>query len=71
MNDTVYGKTESGYRCINAEPGTFNHECGMPAQWIGSRPSRLHRGKMFRGAFCNDCRERGTDARSSTEWTRI
>ncbi len=23
-------------RCINAEPGTFGHECGQPAAFIGT-----------------------------------
>jgi long-chain acyl-CoA synthetase len=26
-------------KCHNAEPGTFNHECGKPAVWIGIKPN--------------------------------
>ena len=33
-------------RCTNSEPGTYNHECGQPAAWIGTH----HNGS--RQAFC-------------------
>lgn len=43
--------------CHNAEPGTFNHECGKPATWIGIAASG------FRSGFCNDCKEHGWERR--------
>ena len=33
-------------RCHNAEPGSFNHECGKPATWIASKATG------FRSGFC-------------------
>ena len=49
-------------RCHNAEPGTFNHECGKPAVWIGI--SRI--GSRF--GFCDDCRQHGYEARGKVRW---
>lgn len=51
--------------CHNAEPGTFGHECGKPATWIGTKPSG------FRCGFCDDCQERGWEAKSYTRWERL
>ena len=52
-------------RCHNAEPGTYGHECGKPAVWIGTSPSG------FRSGFCQRCRDTGYEARSFTDWTLI
>lgn len=49
-------------RCTNAEPGTFNHECGKPAAFLGRHPS----GHVQ--AFCADCRRRGWEARRVESW---
>lgn len=49
-------------RCHNAEPGSFNHECGRPAMWIGRT------GGGFESGFCEDCRERGAEAKRMVEW---
>lgn len=61
--------TESTYatdgRCHNAEPGTFNHECGKPATWIGTNRNG------FRSGYCDDCRYNGYEARRVVEWRRI
>lgn len=67
-----YGYRSDGrYVCVNAEPGTFNHECGKPADWIGSRPARLHRGETFRSCFCDFHKHNGAEARGINEWNRI
>ena len=53
-------------RCVNAEPGTFGHECGQPAAFIGT--------KIATGAqasFCADCKELGHEARGFGEWHAI
>lgn len=57
----IYGVDERGMKCTNAEPGTFNHECGRPAQWVGVKTSG------FRAAFCDDCRRNGWE-RHSFAW---
>jgi len=50
--------------CHNAEPGTYGHECGKPATWVGTKPSGWQSG------FCDDCRARGFEAAGFTTWTR-
>lgn len=34
-------------RCSNAEPGSFNHECGRSATWIGTKEDG------FQAGFCD------------------
>ena len=51
-------------RCHNAEPGTYGHECGKPAKWIGTKPDG------FSSGFCNDCKVRGHEAQAYTVWER-
>lgn len=53
-------------RCVNAEPGTFGHECGTPALFIGTRPAI-----GFQACFCADCKERGQDARQYGHWQAL
>ena len=48
--------------CHNAEPGTYGHECGRPATWLGLRPSGLWNG------YCDRCRADGTEARQCVSW---
>lgn len=48
--------------CHNSEPGTFNHECGKPAAFIGTKPNG------FRSGFCAHCKEHGWEARAYTKW---
>lgn len=53
-------------KCHNAEPGTFGHECGKPATWIGTARNG------HRSGFCDDCKERGWEAPVySHKWERI
>jgi len=47
-------------KCTNAEPGTFNHECGKPAQWAGTAPSG------FVAYFCDQCKEHGHERHGKT-----
>lgn len=52
-------------KCHNAEPGTFNHECGKPAVWIGTKASG------FRSGFCAGCKKDGFEARGLVSWECI
>jgi hypothetical protein len=52
-------------RCHNAEPGTFNHECGKPATFIGIRSDG------FASGFCEACKSKGWEASRYTHWERI
>ena len=62
----AYGYQESGAaRCTNAEPGTYGHECGRPAVWIGETASG------FQACYCDDCRERGHEARDVVGWRNL
>jgi hypothetical protein len=52
-------------KCHNAEPGTFNHECGKPATWLGTKASG------FASGFCDDCKVHGAERHGFTTWQRI
>lgn len=52
-------------RCHNANRGTFNHECGKPAMWIGTKANG------FRSGYCLRCRAEGDEARSVVRWEPI
>jgi hypothetical protein len=39
--------------CHNSEPGTYNHECGKPAAFIGTDNN------AFRMGFCEECAATG------------
>lgn len=52
----------TGPRCTNADRGTFNHECGKPATFVGTQPSGYFQ------FFCARCREHGDEAAPVTEW---
>lgn len=52
-------------KCHNAEPGTYGHECGKPAAFIGTE------GSGFRSGYCADCRRGGWEATRVVIWTRI
>jgi hypothetical protein len=49
-------------KCHNSNPGTFGHECGKPAQWIGTSASG------FRSGYCVKCRATGSEARQCVKW---
>lgn len=63
-NNRLTGYAIDG-KCHNTEPGTFNHECGGPADWIGEND------KGGRSGYCDDCRHHGYEARRVVRWTRI
>ncbi len=50
-------------RCINAEPGTFGHECGKSASFIGTKAAT-----GAQACFCASCRETGHDALGREQW---
>ena len=52
-------------KCHNAEPGTFNHECGKPATWRGTASTG------FVSGFCDECKAEGYEARDIVVWTRL
>ena len=58
-------------KCHNAQEGSFNHECGRPATWLGSKPSRLNPGTTFTSGYCDDCKRGGDEARTVTEWNPL
>jgi hypothetical protein len=50
-------------KCHNAEPGTYGHECGKPAAWIGTTAGG------FSAGYCADCKRNGSEARICVSWT--
>jgi hypothetical protein len=64
-------------RCHNAEPGTYGHECGKLAVWIGRKiaPAIPGLGKpepyLFESGFCDDCRRHGYEALAYSDWRRV
>jgi hypothetical protein len=51
-------------KCHNAELGTYGHECGKSATWLGTNK------KGFTSGFCNECKQHGYEAKSCTTWTK-
>lgn len=49
----------------NAEPGTFNHECGKPATWIGTKANG------FQSGFCDHCMKHGWESRGVVKWVCV
>ena len=49
-------------RCTNAEPGSYGHECGEPADFIGSRADG------GQSCFCSACKAHGSEARCYSHW---
>ena len=60
-----YGMTETHAYCVNSEPGTFNHECQKPAQWVGTSATG------FDACFCDNCKGHGYEAQGVVYWERI
>ena len=52
-------------RCTNAEPGSYSHECGDPAGFIGSKADG------GQACFCFACKEHGTEARRFIRWQAL
>lgn len=60
----------TGRKCNNAEPGSYNHECGKPAQhaatrWVESFGGYAASWMTF--YYCDRCFTHGTEGRSSRE----
>jgi len=51
--------------CHNAEPGTYGHECGKPATWIGTNK------RGFSMGYCDACKATGYEARDCVAWKRM
>ena len=49
-------------KCHNANAGTYGHECGKPATWIGT--SRTG----FRSGYCTKCKEHGDEGMRCVAW---
>lgn len=61
-----YGMRDDGTAvCVNAEPGTFNHECGKPAVAIGQRLDG------FEACFCEHHKWNGAEAKGMARWWEI
>lgn len=61
-------RSEIDARCHNSEPGTFNHECGKPAAWIGTKASALTTDGWYHSGYCDECKKHGTEARVVAKW---
>ncbi len=51
-------------RCHNAQHGSFGHECGKPATWIGTKANG------FSSGFCDACKASGDEAGAYSSWRR-
>jgi hypothetical protein len=52
-------------RCTNAEPGSYGHECGEQAGFIGSRADG------GQSCFCSACKAQGSEARRYSDWQAL
>lgn len=52
-------------KCHNSNPGTYGHECGKPATWIGVKPNG------FGSGFCDECKAHGYEAKAYTVWEKL
>lgn len=52
-------------KCHNAEKGTFGHECGKPAQWVGFTD------RGWGACYCDDCKQNGYEAGQKVRWERF
>lgn len=48
--------------CHDSEPGTFNHECGRPAKWLGVTAAG------FWSGYCDHCKQHGHEAKRVVRW---
>lgn len=51
-------------KCHNANYGTFGHECGKPAVWLGTNPKT-----GWQSGYCDKCKREG-DERFGRTWER-
>lgn len=50
-------------KCHNSNRGTFGHECGKPATWIGTT-----RRTGFMSGYCTKCKAYGDEAQNCDVW---
>lgn len=50
--------------CHNANDGTYGHECGKSATWIGTASNG------FQSGFCDHCKEHGDEGHRMVSWVR-
>jgi len=56
-------------KCGYAHPGTYGHECGRPAVFVGIQPSTYTSNGVFYAARCAECKElTGPDNRHIQRW---
>lgn len=51
--------------CHNSNAGTFNHECGKPAVWIGTNRNG------FRSGYCDHCKNHGDEGLRCVAWEPV
>jgi hypothetical protein len=49
-------------KCHNSEAGSYGHECGKPAAWLGVDKHGWAAG------YCDHCKQHGSEARLVVEW---
>jgi hypothetical protein len=49
-------------KCHNTNRGTYGHECGKPATWIGTKADGFAMG------FCDRCKQSGDEAPHFPSW---
>lgn len=52
-------------KCHNAKSGSYNHECGKPATWLGTDRNG------FTSGFCDPCKEHGRETRDVVCWQKL
>lgn len=52
-------------KCHNSNAGTFGHECGRPATWLGQKPNG------YQSGFCDQCKEHGDERHAFTSWIKL
>ena len=65
MNTNPTNSYATDGRCHNSQPGTFGHECGKPATWLGTTKSG------FVSGYCDHCKHKGWEAKQCVTWRPI
>ena len=64
-------RTAAEIRCGNAQPGAYGHECGAPATWIGTFPTKNTIDGKFYSGCCSRCKTHGHESRGAIKWERM
>ncbi len=62
---SAQGTSRSWPRCTNAEAGSYGHECGDAAGFIGLSSDG------GQACFCSACKEHGSEARRYSHWQAL